>query len=175
MAKEKQGRQGIGAGMEIAAYVVVAIVVVSVIYLYLSHLGNSSSSNFLSFKSAFNSAPHVGIYVAYLNGTTFSYTMGCATTLIEELTANRTTHRVPNTINFYVINGTSCIYSNGLGNPSSNYSNLSSSGCISFSKSVPSIFINYTAENNTVVSGKDLYFSGSTKYLSECGIAYEVT
>ncbi|EQD67411.1 hypothetical protein B2A_00768, partial [mine drainage metagenome] len=70
----------------------------------------------------------------------------------------------------------SCIYRQGaLGTLISNYTNTTRAACLGYGKSMPSIFINYSTANSTVIKPTQLYFTGDAKFLDECGIAYQIT
>lgn len=170
--EKKKGGNALAIAL-IIAIIAVIIVISVVVYLRIS---SSSAAHLSSFKNAFDSAPKVNIYVNAQNGTALASTVDCATALIEKIIETPSTHRSPGTIGYYVMNSTSCVYSsNGLGGTIKNYTYTSTSNCLNFSKGVPSIFLNYSLENSTYVSGSNLYVSGDTQFMQECGIAYELT
>ena len=172
-AKEKEN----GSRLWIMIAIALVIVIAAAVLVYYFRFGTGSSqASFSSFRNTFNSAPRVAIYVVSSNSTGLGATVGCATQLIEKLLETPQTHRNSSTIGFYVMNSTSCTYSSsGLGSAIKNYTSTSASNCISFSKSEPSIFLNYSPENRTIITRSALYLEGNSAFMSECGIAYEMT
>ncbi|MGC8648586.1 MAG: hypothetical protein ACP5SJ_03820 [Candidatus Micrarchaeia archaeon] len=155
--------------------IIAAIIALSVV-VYLK-ISSSGTAHLNSFRSSFDSAPRVNIYVDAQNGTALASTVDCATALIEKIIETPQTHRSPSTIGYYVMNSTSCVYSsNGLGVTIKNYTYTTAQNCLNFSKGVPSIFLNYSAaENSTYISGDNLYVVGDAQFMQECGIAYSLT
>jgi hypothetical protein len=146
---------------------ILVAVVIGIIYDVLS----SQVTSFATFKANFNAAKQIGIYVQDYNGITFAATESCSTQLIQVLSI---AGRSANSINFFVLANESCTFSSGLSAPI-NYQNASTQNCLNFSASNPSIFINYSSTNATVVKPNTLYFMGDPKFLEECGIAYGIT
>ncbi len=155
----------------IGIVVVVVIIAGAVVY----GLGSTKPTGFSTFKSNFNSAPRVAIYTTGYNGTAISSTVGCATAIIESVVGSQTYHRSANTIDLYVINQTECVFENGVGGTVGNYTFNSIGNCINASKTEPSIFINYSSVNSTVIKPKALYMSGDARFLGLCGLASEIT
>ncbi|MDE1865600.1 MAG: hypothetical protein KGH94_03120 [Candidatus Micrarchaeota archaeon] len=160
---------------------VVAIVAIAAVlgYLISSGLvtsgGGNSNGNFQSFQNSFYSAKRVGIYVAYNNGSAFSYTDGCATNLIQQITASRTHHRNTTTIDLLIMaNATSCLTPNGPLGSANGTIVLPMSRCLAISANEPSVFINYSGTNSTIIRSGNLYTQGDALFLSECGIASEL-
>ena len=73
-----------------------------------------------------------------------------------------------------IANSTSCLSPNGaLG--SANGTKISSlSSCLAISQHEPSVFINYSTINSTSIKTGNLYTSGDSLFLSECGVASEL-
>lgn len=139
-------------------------------------LSGSNPTSFSTFRSNYNSASRVAIYAsAGTNGTGISSTIGCATALVESLIASPSSHRNASTIDFFIMNQTACVYENGVGGTVGNYTYNSPGNCINTSRSEPSIFINYSAVNSTVIKPTALYISGDAQFLSLCGVASEIT
>jgi hypothetical protein len=159
------------------ALAALAIVVVAfAIFLYIRQVNQTAlNSSMSSFKTNFFAAKHVGIYVAYPNSTLFAGSEACATKIIEVIAENKTNHMAPSNISFYVLNSTACTYVNSLVNTSGKAVNASASFCVNQSKTNPSIFINYSATNGTIVTPTKLVFQGDFTYLYQCPIAYELT
>ena len=139
-------------------------------------LGNSSAQTpFSTFQNNFNTANAVNIYIVGNNGTAISSTSGCATAIIQAIEFNATHRRNSSTISFFALNQTECVYLSGLGEAAKNYTYSSASACIKQSASKPSIFINYSTINSTVIKPDAFYLSGNARYLAECGIASEIS
>ncbi|MEM3227772.1 MAG: hypothetical protein QXR58_02920 [Candidatus Micrarchaeaceae archaeon] len=157
------------------AIAIVAVIAIIAVIAY-TKLSSTNAAQITAFKNSFISAPKVNIYVTAQNSSAFASTIGCATTLIEKIIETPQTHRNPNTIGFYVMNGTSCIYSaNGLGSAIKNYTYASAQTCLNFSKGTPSIFLNYSTTNSTTAMHDALYVRGDFQFMEQCGIAYELT
>jgi hypothetical protein len=159
----------------VAIAVVIAAAIIAIIYV-------SQPPSFSEFKSSFVSASQVAIFAMY-NGTHLgiggSSAASCATAVIEQL------HRAPSTINFFEVNQTSCTFAtSGLGanstsssnSVSANYTTTTGIGrCINMSRGMPTLYINYSTENETVIGRGTLYVSGNLLFLRECGIAVQLT
>jgi hypothetical protein len=149
----------------VAVILVIAAAIIAIMYM-------SQPPSFSSFRSAFNSASKIAIFAVY-NGTNLgmggSSAVSCATAVIEEL------HRTPSTINFFVVNQTSCTFAaSGLG--ANNTTITTGIGrCVNMSKGMPTLYINYSRMNETVVGHGTLYISGNLLFLRECGIAVELS
>ncbi len=152
--------------------VVAILVLLGFATYFLQHSGKTSDFN--TFKSNFNTAPRVAIYATAYNGTAVSATIECASSIIEEITGNPQVHRNSSTIDFFAINQTTCVFENGIGGVVKNYTYNSISNCIATSKAEPSIFLNYSSVNNTVITPSTLYISGDAGFLAMCGIASEL-
>lgn len=165
-----------GAAKYIVATVLVVIIIASAIFATGLLSKHPSNASFDAFKSNFNSAPRVNIFVAAYNGTVLSSTVGCATAVIEQIVASQANHRDASTIDLNIINETSCIRTVGLGTSNvSNYTTTSLQNCLNTSDTEPSIFINYSLTNTTIIKPDALYVSGDSMFLSECGIASEIS
>ena len=133
-------------------------------------------TSFKAFASNFNKANSVSIYINYTNGTDYAPELSCSNALIEELIGSVAAHKNASQINLYVLYNDSCIYRQGsLGTLISNYTNATRSECLGYGSSEPSIFINYSNVNRTIITPNKLYFTGDAKFLNECGIAYQIT
>ncbi len=154
----------------IGLVVIVAAIAGALIY----GLRPSSPAGSISrFQHTFVSAATVGVYVADFNVTGYPLADGCANNLIEMMVASTQNHRAPASINFFVVNQSSCSYSRGLGS-TINTTVISAAQCMNLTATEPSIFVNYSATNSTVVKDNVLYVSGTGKFLSECGVASEL-
>jgi hypothetical protein len=156
----------------VALIVFIAVAVVS--YVIFNDLYSAATpGGFASFKSSFNAAQRVAIYVADYNSTVFSNTGTCADKLITSMITY--THRNSSTIDYFIVNGTSCTYVRGLGAKASNGTIASIGDCKSLSGSEPTIYLNYSSKNETIIKPDYLYTSGDGLFLSECGIATEIS
>ncbi len=148
-----------------------AIAVLIAIDIVLFAAKPAMSQPFYSFANSFHSAPKVAIYAIAYNGTALTSTVGCASAIIENIISSKQYHRNASSIEFFVINQTACFSpAHGLGS-GSNATQLPLSECINQSRSVPSIFINYSIENKTIINLKSIYIWGNVQFLKECGIA----
>lgn len=171
---EKNNKKRFGKASK--AIIVAILIVISISVLITAYTYNVKNTESLStFISNMRSAPHMNIYVSSINNTVYVNSTYCATSLIYQIMRSNYTHRDPSTINFFVVNESneSCTYTIGLRN-ASNFTTSTSLKCISFSKSIPSIFINYNKTNKTVVHNNALYIQGSTQYLLECGVSAQM-
>ncbi len=170
---KKEGRLS-----DVQLYAVVGIVIV-IAAAMIAIMYMSQPPNFTDFKNAFTSASQIAIFVGY-NGTHLgiggSSAVSCATAVIEQL------RRAPNTINFFVVNQTSCTFATrGLGanTTSSNSVNVTTTTgigrCLNMSKGMPTLYINYSTENETIVGRGTMYVSGNLLFLRECGISVQLT
>jgi flagellar basal body-associated protein FliL len=177
---EKSSRESGGdSTRSLSVIVVIAVVAIAIVvgYLISSHFagGGSGGQSFESFQSGFYSAPRVAIFVPYVNSSTFAYSDGCATTLIQSIIASRTHHRNMSTIDLLIIaNSTSCLGPNGSLGASNGTKVTPIANCIAVSHQEPSIFINYSNTNSTAIRSGNLYTQGDALFLSECGIASEL-
>lgn len=169
-------------GSKPAAYIAAIVIIILIIAVAIFAAGllntgsnNSSSASFDAFMKNYNSAPRVNIFVTSYNGTVLSGTVSCATAIIEKLVASRTNHREASTIDLNIINETTCIRSTGLGNSTANYTTTTLQNCLNTSSTEPSIYINYSTNNVTIIKPDYLYISGDSLFLRECGLASEIS
>ncbi len=180
-ATRKKGtarRSGPGAITYIAALVVIILIIMVAIFaavLLNPNQNNQNTASFSAFIKNYDAAPRVNIFVAAYNGTVLSSTVGCATAVIEQLVASKANHRNASTIDLNIINETACIRSNGLGNATANYTTTSLGNCLNTSSTEPSIYINYSSENVTIIRPDYLYIAGNGLFLRECGLASEIS
>lgn len=172
--KKKAGAERAQSRKYIAVIgIVVVIVVIAGAAVY--GLNSTKPTDFSTFRSNFNSASRVGIYTTGYNGTALSSTIGCATAVIESIVGSQTYHRNASTIDLFVLNQTDCVFENGISGTVGNYTFNSIGNCLNVSKAEPSIFINYSQVNSTVIRPKALYISGDEQFLGLCGVATEIT
>ncbi|MGC8669634.1 MAG: hypothetical protein ACP5TL_00580 [Candidatus Micrarchaeia archaeon] len=168
-SKESGAAKGTKNSMPYYSIYVIVVFLAFDILLFVYH--PSEHQPFYTFASNFHSASHVAIYVEALNGSALSSTIGCASMLIESIVSSKQYHRDPSSIDFFVMNQTACFTNAKILGESSNSSEMPISACLNVSKTIPSIFINYSNINNTIVTQKSLYISGNINFLRECGIA----
>ena len=160
--------------MKYAAAIIIIIAIIG-FAIVAGSFGNNQTTNFNTFRNNFNSAPRVEIFITAYNGTVLSGTAGCATAIIEEIVASKTNHRNSTTIDFNIINQTSCVRESGLGTRA-NYTNSTLQDCLNYINNYPTIYINYSSTaNTTIIRPKYLYISGSSLFLRECGVASEIS
>jgi hypothetical protein len=122
---------------------------------------------FTTFKSNFQAAPRVAIAAVYYNSSQYLYVSQCAAYVIQMIGKQRNA----STIDFFIMNRTTCYYSpTGLGHAIT-VSTKPASSCISLARSEPSIFLNYSSTNSTTVSAYHAYVQGNANYMRACGIA----
>ena len=161
----------------LVAIVIIIAIIGAAIFAGMSITQNQGGS-FETFKSNFNSAPRVAITVTAYNGTVLSGTVGCATAVILQIASSQNTHRNTSTIDFSIINQSSCLEAKGLlGNgPHPNYTTTSVQNCVNLTMSEPAIYINYSATGNTtMIKPRLLYIAGTSTFLSQCGVASEIS
>jgi len=173
-AKERQEisekKHGKNAEGRYAIYYV-AIALLIAVDAFLFTYKPVSSSPFYSFASNFHSAPKVAIYIDAHNSTALVSTESCATDIIENIVASRQYHRNASSIEFFVLNQSECFTNSQNLGVASNYTQMPASECINMSNSMPSIFINYSTRNSTIITGEKLIIIGDAIFLRECGVA----
>jgi hypothetical protein len=187
MARERKAKQKAEksskkapSAKHIPVIIIVAVVAIAAVLGYLATSGfggggTGGQQTFQSFQSGFYSAQRVAIYVPFINSSTFAYSDGCATQLIQSIVSSRSHHRNMTSIDLMIIaNSTSCLSPNGpLG--SSNGTKITPiASCLAVSGHEPSVFINYSGTNFTAIKAGNLYTRGDALFLSECGIASEL-
>lgn len=177
-AKEEPAKPE-GNGYLVPAVIIIAVIVIAVVLGYLAStylMGGGSQQSLQGFENSFYSAPRVAIYVAYVNGSEFSYSTGCAYSLIERLIDNQAHHRNSSTIDFMIVaNRTSCLSPKGSLGTANGTVITPLASCLAVSTHEPSIFINYsTAGNSTAIKSDVLTTTGDGLFLTECGISSEI-
>ncbi|HIH50332.1 MAG: hypothetical protein ABSE71_05195 [Candidatus Micrarchaeaceae archaeon] len=174
-----ESRSGAKAGMlKYAAAIIIVVVIIGAAIFAGLYASQNQEGSFDAFKANFNSAQRVAIVVTAYNGTVLSGTVGCATAIILQIASNPNAHRNTSTIDFGIINQSSCLEAKGLlGNgPNPNYTTTSVQNCVNLTTSEPAIYINYSATmNNTVIKPRLLYIVGTSTFLRQCGIAAEIS
>ena len=169
--KQRIGKKGM---LIVVATFVVVVIIFTSLFFGISTTGNTT--DFSTFQKNFNSAKNVAIYINDTNSVAFPYQVSCATALIEELSGPTLAHRNSSTINLFVLYNNSCIYKpGGLGSAITNYTNTTRQICLNYGKTMPSITLDYSNANGTVITTSSLRFIGDLKFLQQCGIAYQIT
>ncbi len=147
--------------------ILAALIILTYIYLMPQYLGTSLST----FKSNYNSAQRIAIVYQYTNSTEYAVLSQCSINVVTaEIDFNK---RNASTIDFFVIDGSSCAYSpSGLGhllNPNSIVSNTTT--CEKVIQSEPSLSFNYSNSNSTIITPYHMQIFGNEKYFAACPIA----
>ncbi len=165
--EEKEAKEGPGA----RTLLMIAIPVVLVILVFYFLILPSLSVPFSTFKSNFNSAPRVAFFAVYANQSESGAVLQCATQAIEVTAQSRNA----STIDFYVLNQTSCTYPvGGLGHAVTLATNTISN-CISMAGSEPSVYLNVTSSNRTFITAHRFYVYGNYQYMSQCPISVDLS
>ncbi len=150
--------------------IAVALVIILAIAAYAG-LGSLSGTSFATFKGNFNSAQRVALVVYFHNTSVYYEQNVCSTDLVEILAA----HRNPSTIDFFTINNNTCSYiPNGLGHPANVLTN-SSAFCLRTAASEPSLSLNYSSYNHTVITPDHMSVFGNENYFRSCPIAVDIS
>lgn len=166
-AAKPKGKAPSQAMAIVLAVAAIAVVLAAFYYLVLP----SSSVPFTTFKSNFDAGKRVAFFVTYGNQSQFAAESTCYTEIIHDVALSRNA----TTIDFFILNSTTCTFSTtGLGK-AVNISTASPAQCIARVASEPSIFLNYSATNRTVVKAYDLYQYGNAAYMSSCPIAVDIS
>jgi len=163
-AGEKKNR---GKGLE---YLFVLLVILAIIIIAYLAFSNFLLTPFSTFASNFHAAPRVALVVFFSNESEYISEYSCFTKMIESIAYTRNA----TTIDFFIINGTTCTYpSTGLGKPIQ-IATTDASKCLSVAKAEPSIFLNYSITNRTIITPYHLYIYGNNAYMSACPIASDL-
>jgi hypothetical protein len=156
------------------AVVFIVIMFIAVAGGLVYGLNRSTGTSITTFENNFNSAPTIAIVVSAKNNTELGPPISCATNLIEEITsAHGSAHRSASSIVQYYMNASICSYSQiGV---SENATAATPAQCLSMSSAYPRIVINYSDTNSTTITPDALYVSGNLQFLSECGVASEIS
>jgi len=152
----------------IYAVVIIAILAVAAIIIYSVSIQSNASVPFSTFKQNFNNAQRVSIASTYNTEGQFINESQCFSSIIQIVSHTR----LPSTLDFYLINQTSCTYSkSGLGNQVTPIT-TNASFCRGRALNETGIFINYTgAGNYTYIEPQHMYIYGNSSYMRACPIA----
>ena len=155
--------------------VLIVVILFGAIFYNVPYI-NNGNQQFNTFKSNFNNAKNVSIYINDNNSVAYPYMISCEAALIEELTGPTSAHRPANSISLYVLHNNSCVYNpGGLDSLLKNYTYTSSSACLSYGNLTPSISVGYSSQNSTKITNNKLTFVGDGAFLQQCGISYQIT
>jgi hypothetical protein len=174
-AEARQRRQaprkgGVPSWVAVAALALVAMAAVLAAFYYLA-LPSMSNVPFTTFKSNFDAGKRVAVFVTYGNQSQFAAESSCYTEIIHNVALSRNA----STIDFFILNSTTCTFSStGLGK-AVNISTVAPAQCLARAASEPSIFLNYSSQNGTVVKAYDLYEYGNAAYMAACPIAVDIS
>ncbi|MEM0201327.1 MAG: hypothetical protein QXD23_02880 [Candidatus Micrarchaeaceae archaeon] len=150
-------------------YLITSIIAIIIILVLIITLYNFNPTSFATFKSNYNSAQRIAVVSQYINSSTYANISQCSTDIVNsEISSLK---RNASTIDFYVINATSCTYApNGLGHVL-NPVTTNASSCEKSINSEPSISLNFSTSNYTVITPDHMIVYGTQKYFGECPIA----
>ncbi|VVB76783.1 Uncharacterised protein [uncultured archaeon] len=126
---------------------------------------------FTTFKDNYVSAPRVAILAnTYFNGNDSAASLQCFARVaqVTAFTRNRTT------MDLFVLNRTNCTFSPA-GAASLNLTIRPISYCLEKAQSEPSIFLNYSSSNYTVVRAYGLHVYGNAAYMQSCPLAVDIS
>jgi uncharacterized integral membrane protein len=168
-AKEHEEKR---SGSNLVTYLIIVVVIALILCLFYFVATNYISTPFSTFKSNFISAPRVAVVVGYSSDAQRVNETPCFTNMIQYIATTRNA----STIDFFIINQSNetCIYSpTGLGHQIS-IATKSANSCLSVARSEPSVFLNYSGTNYTMITLSHLYIYADSGYLASCPIATEL-
>jgi hypothetical protein len=166
--KEKAKEAFSWARFALLAVAVVAVVILAFFYLVLPSMSNVP---FTTFKDNFASAARVALIVTYGNQSQYAAESQCFPALVQTLSFTRNA----STIDFFILNSTSCFYpTSGLGR-ASNVTTTTPASCLARAGSEPTLYLNYSAKNSTMVKAYGLYVYGNAAYMAKCPIAVDMS
>jgi len=147
------------------AIVLAGVVVFAVFALLLSKPGVP----FTTFKSNFYAAPKAAIVVVFRNESEFVSESACFPLLREAI------HKNLSSVSLFLINASNstCIFSPNVTPITLQYK--PASYCISIANSEPSIFLNYSSINASIVTAYKLVVLGNAEYMAQCPIAVDMS
>ncbi len=151
------------------ALAVIAIAIVVAIAFLLLNPRVTSQVPFQTFKQNFNSAPRVAIALTYTNDTNYANEVPCMTNLVEIVGRTRNA----STIDLLILNSTSCTYSPGGLGVNAQIKTTNASTCLRIANSEPSLFLNSSISNSTLITANHMYVNANQEYLAKCSIAAE--
>ncbi len=170
-SKEQKGKSGNKTVYFSIAIIIIIILALALIIMYL--IPQYFGTSFNTFKANFNSAQRIAVVSQYTNASQYVILSQCSTDIISAETASD--HRNASTIDFYVINSTTCTYApNGLGHVL-NPVTTNASSCEKQIQSEPSISLNYSNSNYTSITPYHMTIFGNDAYFLECPVAVGLT
>jgi len=153
--------------LAVSLIVVLVIVIAATLVVLLSRPGVP----FSTFKSNFYSASNVAIVATYANESQYIAESACFPTLREIVSE----HRNASTVLFFLINASNstCTFSPTI-SPIS-IETKPASYCLSIANSEPSIFLNYSSTNSSIITAYRLKVFGNAQYMQQCPIAIDMS
>ncbi|MGC8776830.1 MAG: hypothetical protein ACP5P2_02715 [Candidatus Micrarchaeia archaeon] len=156
---------------KIIEYVLVFGIILAILILAYLLFSNFLITPFSTFLSNFKSAPRIAVVVSFQNESQYISEYPCFTKLVGSIAYTRNA----TTIDFFILNATNCTYPvYGLGRPTQ-VGTTTRAKCLSIARSEPSIFLNYSSVNRTIITPYHLYVYGNAAYMLACPIAAEFT
>ncbi len=151
------------------ALAIVAVIAVFAVFLFALR-GTAINVPFSTFKANFDAAPRVAVFVTYLNQTQYTLEFHCSSYLVQSIASSRNV-----SIDFYVMNGTSCTFSpTGVGHTINGTETKAASYCTALEGNEPSILLNYAPLNLTLIRAYELTVYGNAAYMASCPIAVDI-
>jgi len=126
---------------------------------------------FSTFKQNFDAAQRVAVVLTYGNQSQFVAESQCATQVIQLLAHSRNA----TTIDFYILNQTMCTYPKGGLGHEVTILNDTPGNCLAMVGPEPTIFLNHSATNYSVVTAYRLYTYGNPAFMLGCPIAISLS
>ncbi len=151
-------------------YLVAVVIVVGVaVFATLAMLLSKPGVPFSTFKSNFYAAPKSAIVVVFRNQSEFISESACYPLLREAI------HKNLSSVSLFLINASNstCLFSPNVTPMTIVYK--PASYCLSIASSEPSIFLNYSSINASIVTAYRLTILGNAEYMQQCPIAVDMS
>jgi len=155
----KERKQADKEGLSTTKIVLIAVVVIGLILLlfFFVVLPGPVTVPFSTFKTNLDAASRVAVILTYGNQTQFVEESQCAAQIVQVMAHLRNA----TTIDFYIMNNTLCTYPvGGLGHTVT-IANATPTACLGMVDSEPSVFLNYSASNSSIITAYRLYVKGN--------------
>ncbi len=166
-----KGQKAASSGSRAPLYMAIAIgvIIIAAIVYYSSSLHSQATVPFSEFKQNLNNAARISIAVTYYNEGQFVNESPCYSSILQVISHSR----APSTIDFFIINQTSCTYSKtGLGG-SVSPTTANASYCTGKAANETGVYLNFSQANYTLVQPHHLYIYGNSGYMRTCPIAVD--
>ncbi|MCL5238920.1 MAG: hypothetical protein M1286_00385 [Candidatus Marsarchaeota archaeon] len=168
-SEERKERRQERSDLKAALMIGVPLLVVFVIFFAV--VLPMLSVPFSTFKSNFLSSTRIAVVAQYSNNSYSGAVLQCATQVVQVAAHSRNA----SSIDFFVLNGTTCTYPvGGLGH-TVNLATNTIQNCINMTMSEPSVVLNYSSTNQTRITTSRLYVNGDSPYMSQCPIAVDLS